>query len=1033
MKIVRFLFSPIMMGVLFVIFALSMAIATFIENDFGSATAYSIVYGSVWFELLLLLLAVNLTGQIIEFKLYRKARLTIFLFHASFIIILLGAALTRYLGYEGSIHIRQGEEENMCFSTDKFMGYSVKDDKGNILAENLTKYSVNTANQGRYLKRFSAGGDDFEIELTRVIQNATEGIIESPSGTPVVSLIVTTGHMNMETVILKKGEKTEASGYTIGFNSSEPTDVSVIYDSTGFYISSKGDFAQMGMMHGDSLPIQGGEKASMKAMQIYAFKRMKLIPQEMSSSGVIKPVQVDPKQQETGQNAMIFHLFAGDKPVAITLWDKKDQYQSSNISTLNGKSVQLFYGSRVSNLPFTLKLNKFIFERYPGSNSPSGYKSDVVLIDKASGTEKSFLIFMNNILKYKGYRFYQSSFDQDEKGTILSVNHDSIGMIVTYTGYALMFLFIILSIFTKNTIFRNINPGYWTSPFRKTATFVAMLLVLSGLTTAKGQKLIPERKASEEFGKVLVQDQKGRTKPLYTLSNDILRKVTIKNEFDGMSSMQVFLGIYFDFENWQNVRMIKISNGEIQKMIGISSGYASFGDIVDLHNGGGYKLSEYVQKAYAKSPGERNKFDKEVMKIDERVNVIYMIYTGDFLKLFPLRNSAHSWGPAEEAVKNAISREDSIYLKNVIPMFKAALVNNNLSDAKRIAQSVSDYQVRFAGYALPSKTRINAELFYYKSKVFERLFPFYATMGIVMLIGLITMVIKGKKGKSVFITTLTWFLFAGFLFHTIGLGLRWYIAGHSPMSNGYESMIFISWVTLLAGFIFVRKSAFALSATAVLGSMTLMVAHLSFMDPEITNLVPVLKSYLLTIHVSVITGSYGFLGLGAILGLINMILLILSNKTNIERIAGTIEELTVISYKTLTLGIYFLTIGTFLGAIWANESWGRYWGWDPKETWSLITIVVYGIVIHSRMIPGLKDIFSFNILSLFAFSSVLMTYFGVNYYLSGLHSYAAGDPVPVPSFVYIAVISLAAISFMAYLKYDRWKGPSVKKLPGGQF
>jgi cytochrome c-type biogenesis protein CcsB len=198
------------------------------------------------------------------------------------------------------------------------------------------------------------------------------------------------------------------------------------------------------------------------------------------------------------------------------------------------------------------------------------------------------------------------------------------------------------------------------------------------------------------------------------------------------------------------------------------------------------------------------------------------------------------------------------------------------------------------------------------------------------------------------------------------------------------------------------------------------------MDPEITNLVPVLKSYWLTLHVSVITGSYGFLGLGAILGFITMILLILSNDTNRDRISQTIDELTVINFKTLTLGLYFLTIGTFLGAVWANESWGRYWGWDPKETWSLITIIIYSIVIHSRYIPGMKDIFTFNLISLFAFSSVLMTYFGVNYYLSGMHSYASGESVPVPSFVYAAVISLAIISFLAYFKYSSAKMPASK-------
>jgi cytochrome c-type biogenesis protein CcsB len=279
------------------------------------------------------------------------------------------------------------------------------------------------------------------------------------------------------------------------------------------------------------------------------------------------------------------------------------------------------------------------------------------------------------------------------------------------------------------------------------------------------------------------------------------------------------------------------------------------------------------------------------------------------------------------------------------------------------------------------------------------------------------MVIKGRKEKSLLVKILGWLLSGGFLFHTLGLGLRWYIAGHAPMSNGYESLTYISWAIILAGFIFSRKSAFALSAAAVLAGMTLMVAHMSFMDPEITNLVPVLKSYWLTLHVSVIISSDGFLGVGAILSLINLILLLLSNDKNRERISDTIDEITVINFKVLTIGLYLLTIGTFLGAIWANESWGRYWGWDPKETWSLITIIVYSIVIHSRTIPGMKDIFTFNLISLFAFSSVLMTYFGVNYYLSGMHSYASGDPIPIPSFVYISVIVLAAISLVAYIKY----------------
>jgi cytochrome c-type biogenesis protein CcsB len=672
-------------------------------------------------------------------------------------------------------------------------------------------------------------------------------------------------------------------------------------------------------------------------------------------------------------------------------------------------------------LPFSIKLNDFILERYPGSNSPSGYKSDVVLTDKAQNVSMPFVIFMNNILKHKGYRFYQSSYDRDEKGTILSVNHDFAGMIVTYTGYALLFLFIIISLLNRNSIFHNINAGFWKSNLRKTAPLTVLFFLISFLADAEGKELIPDKSVSTEFGKVLVQDQKGRTKPLFTLSNDILRKVTRENNFNGLNSMQVFMGLYLDFDNWKNVPMISISNRELLSKLGASGKYASFSDLVDLSGSGTYKIATEVDNAYNKAPGQRTKFDKEVMKIDERVNILYMIHQGDFLKLFPLRDGTHNWGSPDEALKKAASGEDSLYLKNIIPALAIAFKKGNEREAKQVRESISAYQERFAEYDLPSESKTHAELLYYKLNVFEKLFPFYATVGMIMLISLITMVIKGRNRTSAFIRATGWLLFVGFIFHTLGLGLRWYISGHSPMSNGYESMIFISWVTLMAGFIFSRKSAFALSATAVLASMTLMVAHLSFMDPEITNLVPVLKSYWLTLHVSVITGSYGFLGLGAILGLITLILLSFSNKNNMERISATIDELTVINYKTLTLGLYFLTIGTFLGAVWANESWGRYWGWDPKETWSLITIIVYSIVIHSRLIPGLKDIFTFNLLSLFAFSSVLMTYFGVNYYLSGMHSYAAGDPVPVPSFVYITIVLLAALSVLANFRYHKFK------------
>lgn len=1013
------------MGVLFVLFAVSMAAATFIENAMGSTAAYSIVYNSIWFELILLLLAINLVGQVIVQKLLRMEKLPVALFHLSFVLMLLGAGITRYFGWEGSIHIRESQEQQLCFSNEKYIGYSVKDTNGVLVTSSSQKYSMTAVSSDNFKKTFKVNGREYELLLARIIQNAAEAIADSPEGVPIVSLLITKNMMDRETINLKSGEIKTSNGLSFGFASTQPADVNISIDSGKFFIKSDKELGVMSMMTQAETLTEKGKPFEMKPMQILTMSDVKIVPQQMSLAGVIRAVAVKPEEQTTGLNAFIFHLISGKKSASVYLWDKEGEPTSTAIFELDGNTVDLNYGAKVTTLPFVVKLNDFILERYPGSSSPSGYKSDVVILDKKDNVEKPFMIFMNNILKYKGYRFYQSSFDRDEKGTILSVNHDMAGMLVTYTGYALLFLFIILSLLSKNTVFRNVTPGLWNSVIRKSVPAIILVFFLSGAATIDAQKLVPEKSVATEFGKMLVQDQKGRTKPLFTLSNDILRKVTRENEFEGMTSMQVFLGLYFDFANWKDVPLIRIADNDLQKKLGISGKFAAFTDLVNLGSdgSGSYKISDDVNAAYSKAPSARSKTDKEMMKIDERVNIIYMIYKGDFMKLFPLRDSTHSWVSPQEAFQKTKGKEDSLYFTAVIPQMLDAVQTNNIASVRQVTESISSYQKKFSKYSLPSGSKTNAELLYYKTGIFERLFPVYATIGLVMLIGLITMVIRGKKSASGMVRVLSWLLFAGFLIHTFGIGLRWYIAGHSPMSNGYESMIFISWATLLAGFIFSRKSSFALSAAAVLASMTLMVAHMSFMDPEITNLVPVLKSYWLTLHVSVIISSYGFLGVGAILSLITLILLSLSNDKNRERISDTIDELTVINFKTLTLGLYFLTIGTFLGAIWANESWGRYWGWDPKETWSLITIIIYSIVIHSRRIPGMKDIFTFNLISLFAFSSVLMTYFGVNYYLSGMHSYAAGESAAVPAFVYIAVIVLAALSIMAYSKYKPAKTP----------
>ena len=821
MKYLKFLFSPLFMGILFVVFAMAMAVATFIENDLGSAAAYGMVYNTIWFELILLLLALNLVGQIVNLKLLRKEKLTVALFHLAFILMILGAGITRYFGWEGSIHIRDGETQDTCYSTGKYMGYSVKDKNGTIIASHSQKYTMTSVSAQNFKKSMKIDGKTYELLLARIIPNASEIVADSPDGEPVISLLVTKNMMDKETFVLKKGDSKVTNGMSLGFDSPQQVDVNIKLDSGKFFIVSRFELGEMSMMTHSQTYTVVGKPIELKKMQIITFGDIKIVPQSMSVAGVVKAVAVKPDEETTGLNAFIFHFMSGKRSATVYLWDRGAENVASSSCYLDGNSVEITYGPKPTKLPFAIKLNKFILERYPGSSSPSGYKSDVILLDQKANVEKPFIIFMNNILKYKGYRFYQSSYDRDEKGTILSVNHDKAGMLVTYTGYALLFFFIILSLLNKNSLFHKVNAGNWNSLIRKSAPVLFILLLLSGSSIVRAQKLVPDKSVAAEFGKILVQDQKGRTKPLYTLSNDILRKVTSENKFEGLTSMQVFLGLYFDFNNWKDVPLISVSNSEIRKKLGINGKFASFSDLVNFEGNGSYKISEEVNSAYSKAASERSKMDKELMKIDERVNIVYMIYKGDFLKMFPLKDGTHDWGSPTEAVQKATNNEDSLFIKSIMPAFSDALQTNNLATARQVSESIAGYQKKYSQYALPSESKTNAELLYYKLGIFEKLFPYYATIGLIMLIGLITMVIQGRKETSLFFRVLGWLLFAGFMFHTFGLAIRWYIAGHSPMSNGYESMIFISWATLLAGFIFSRKSAFALSATAVLSSMTL--------------------------------------------------------------------------------------------------------------------------------------------------------------------------------------------------------------------
>jgi cytochrome c-type biogenesis protein CcsB len=528
-----------------------------------------------------------------------------------------------------------------------------------------------------------------------------------------------------------------------------------------------------------------------------------------------------------------------------------------------------------------------------------------------------------------------------------------------------------------------------------------------------------------EFGSLVIQDSGGRMKPLNTFSSELLRKVSKSDSYKNLNSDQVMLSITKDPLLWYNIPIIylKRGNDSLRKITGRSKNdkYAAFVDFFDEN--GNYKLAKFLERAYKSSLP--NQFEKDFIETDRKVNLMYSALDGNILKIFPIPNDENNkWVSFKELDINDFKGIDTLYVKNILPLYLGSLQkdieSNDYANSKRILESIRGFQTKYGASILPSEDKIKAEILYNKYDIFRSLFSWYMYVGTLMFVFLIFQIFYNNKFLNYFITASKYVIFILFVLQTLGLIARGYISGHAPWSDAYESMIYVAWATVGIGLAFGRKSDLTIASTSFVASMILMIAHWNWMDPEIANLVPVLDSYWLMIHVSVIVGSYGPFTLGMILGIVSLILILITNKKNKKKIDLNLKELTIINELALTVGLIMLTIGNFLGGQWANESWGRYWGWDPKETWALISIMIYAFVLHMRLIPGLRGKWAFNLMSIIAFASIVMTYFGVNFYLTGLHSYASGDKVITPNFVYYSVVFVFVLGFASYFKHKKY-------------
>ena len=1013
----KLIFSMTLTGTLLLIFGISIGVATFIENDFGTASAQAVVFKALWFELLLTAMVINMIGVIFKQRLYRKEKWGSLLFHVSFIIILLGAAITRFTGKEGLMHIREGETATSFLTDETYISGVVL--AGNEKVEFSDKVLFVPIKKARYSESISVGGEDLEIKLLQHIAGAQE-IVETnqTEGKPIITVVTTGSSGGRRNIYLHQGQVVNLGNLVLGFDATEQVSVNIKLTDKGLKLSTQVPIQTFSMDTQARGMIEPDSVSSAPFRHLLTIGNTNVVLSAFNPLGQVMLVPTQAGYRGQGVDALVFELKSGDSVEEVVVRGAKGMLEAPKFANVGNLNVMLSYGSKEVQVPFSVKLRDFQLDRYPGSDSPSSYASEVTVKD--GDTEFPFRIYMNNILSHRGYRLYQSSYDKDELGTILSINKDKPGTIVTYIGYFLLSVGLLFILFNKNSRFTLLSKKIDKVHARRAALAITMFLFMaSNSATAQHDHFEPTAAQADSLSRLIYQTNDGRMAPLHSLASDLVRKVHQKVSYKDYTASQVLMGMMASPYKWQEEPIIQVKNDEIKDLLGISGNYASYND---FFNNNGYKLRTVISAAYEKKPAQRSQFDKDLMKVDERINISYLIYRGDLLKIYPIPNDENNqWISGNDEHVHGLSSDDSVFVRNSFRQYLLSAIEGKGQQANFILSGIMKYQEKFGAEVMPSPSRVELEIKFNELNLFERLYPYFMLTGFLLLILNFVKIFRVKARLKYGILTAKSLIILGFVIHLGGLALRWYISGHEPWSNGYESMIYIAWASLLAGLIFSRKSEMTLAVTAILSGIILFVAHLSWMDPEITNLVPVLKSYWLTIHVATIVASYGFMGLGALLAFVNLITFILKRKSNEKRLNLSIRELTYVIEMTLTFGLILLTIGNFLGGIWANESWGRYWGWDPKETWALASIIFYAFVLHMRFIPGLKSVYAFNLASLVVFASILMTYFGVNYYLSGLHSYAAGDPVPIPTFVYYLVAIVALIGFAAYYNNKRLK------------
>lgn len=668
--------------------------------------------------------------------------------------------------------------------------------------------------------------------------------------------------------------------------------------------------------------------------------------------------------------ALLTHLSADEGMLHLRLGVTTDSY-SRLIQP--GKTVE-------TALPFSVRLDSFQIKYHEGTEAVADYLTHFTIIDKTSDHKTKAIVSMNNIFNYGHTRFCQSGYDNDMLGSRLSLSRDPYGIAVSYTGYALLFLSFIWMLADPKGPYRQILR---LLSLRK-SLIAAMLLFCNALPSSASPHALP-KDVAEDFGRLLILHN-DRICPFNTFATDFTKKIYGKASYKGFTPEQVVTGWIFWGTEWSDEPFINIKGGPLKDALALS-GHMSLNSFFN-RDMGGYIIGPYVQEYYR---GQNDKFHRQAADIDEKLQLIMNLRRGTLLKIFPLRDGKSVvWHSPVSDLPETTPHNQQLYIQNVFSLLYTHALASEHTQMNEIITKMARFQQKNGGASLPSPVRIKAEMIYNKVPFATILFIFNLSVGFTTMVLAIRRLCRGNTNdaglshKDKMLNKLTIVaMILSFLALSTCLTLRWIISGTAPMSDGYETMLLAAWLVMLLSLMFCRRVHFLMPCGLLTSGFFLLVSHINSMDPQITHIMPVLNSPLLCIHVSVIMTGFAMLALTFVCGVTAIIMHM--TRRHAQRQTRMLQ---LLSQLLLYPALAALAIGIFTGAVWAGISWGRYWSWDPKEVWALITFMVYAIAVHCDSLPWLRKPMHYHTFMTVAFLCIIMTYFGVNYVLGGMHSYA---------------------------------------------